>query len=146
MSGPYHAKVTLREGMHFVGVTSDPDADRFVVNMDSDAETGGQGKGMRPNKLVLISLAGCMAMDVVSILRKKKQNVTGLEVGVISEDAPDYPMVYTDIQLMFTITGKSVEKAAVERALQLSFDKYCPVANLLKPVVPITMQYEIIES
>lgn len=146
MDQPYSAKVILRDGMHFEGFTSDPGADAFGIQLDSDVSSGGQGKGMRPNKVLLVSLAGCMAMDIVSILRKKKQALTGFEVRVLSKDAPDHPMVYTDIQLVFTITGKGIDPAAVERAIQLSYDKYCPVANLLKPVVPIHTQVEIVED
>lgn len=146
MNQPYHAKVILRDGMHFEGFTSDEDSDRIAVEMDADLDVGGHGLGVRPNKLLLISLAGCMAMDVISILRKKKQDVTGLEVSVLSENAPEYPMVYTDMVVTFTVTGKGVAQEAVERAISLSYDKYCPIANLLKPVVPIHTRYEIVEA
>lgn len=141
-----HATVVLRDGMHFEGFTSDPDGERFAIQLDADPESGGQGQGIRPVKMLLVSLAGCMAMDVVSILRKKRQAVTGFEVGISGDQAPDHPMVYTDIRLTFKVTGRAVDPAAVERAIQLSYDKYCPVANLLKPVVPIHTRYEIVEG
>jgi putative redox protein len=132
--------------MHFEGFTDDPDADRFAIQLDSDSASGGHGEGMRPVKMLLVSLAGCMGMDVISILRKKQQQVSGFEVSVRGERADEHPRVYTDIQVFFTITGLNVDEAAVERAISLSYDKYCPIANLIKPVVPIQTHYEIVEG
>ena len=146
MSQPYHARVVLRDGMYFEGYTDDPDSERFAIQLDSDPDAGGQGRGVRPARMLLVSLAACMAMDVISILRKKRQPVTGLEVGVSGNQAPEHPMVYTDIRVTFKVTGRGIDPAAVERAIQLSYDKYCPIANLLKPVVPIHTRYEIVEA
>jgi putative redox protein len=146
MDQPYQVKVSLRDGMHFEARTNDPDSEAFSIQLDSAPELGGQGKGLRPAKMLLVSLAACMAMDVVSILRKKQQRISGFEAYVTSHRAHEYPKVYTDIQVTFSITGKSVDKAAVERAIELSYDKYCPIANMLKPVVPIATRFEIMEG
>lgn len=143
MSEADQATVILRDGMYFEGFTSDPEGERFPIQLDTDPDTGGQGKGLRPVGMLLVGLAGCMAMDVLSILRKKRQVVTAFEVGVAGDQAPDFPKVYTDIRVTFRITGQGIDPAAVERAIQLSYEKYCPIANLLKPVVPIHTRYEI---
>jgi putative redox protein len=87
-----------------------------------------------------------MGMDVISILRKKRQTVSGFEVRIQAERAPEHPRVYTHIRVLFLVTGQQVEKAALERAIELSYDKYCPIANLIKPVVQIETIYEISEG
>lgn len=142
----HEAKVTWQEGMHFVGMTNDPGSEEFHIQLDADPESGGEGKGVRPAKLLLTALAGCMSMDVMSILRKKQQKVTGLEVRVRADRAAEHPLVYTHIWVTFAVTGNSVDPAAVARAVELSYTKYCPIANLIKPVVPVETQYEIIEA
>ena len=87
-----------------------------------------------------------MGMDVISILRKKRQEVSGLEVRVRASRAEEHPMIYTHIWVTFLVTGTQIDPDAVERAIELSMTKYCPTANLLKPVVPIETDYQIIEG
>ncbi|HEC21925.1 MAG TPA: OsmC family peroxiredoxin [Chloroflexi bacterium] len=142
MSELHTAQVVLQEGMHFEGY---PD-EETVIHLDAAEQFGGQGKGTRPQKLLLVSLAGCTAMDVISILRKKRQEVSGLEVRVRAERADEHPKVYTHIWLTYVVTGKNVDPAAVERSIELSMTRYCPVAGLLRDVVPIETEYEIIEA
>jgi putative redox protein len=137
----HEANVILRDGMHFEGF-----ADDFAMPLDANEDVGGQGKGARPQKLLLVSLAGCSGMDAISILRKKRQEVSGLEVRVRAERAEEHPRVYTHIWLTFVVTGKGVDPAAVERAIELSMTKYCPVAGLIQSVVPIETSYEIVEG
>jgi putative redox protein len=132
--------------MHFEGFTGDANQDLFAIQLDASEAAGGQGKGVRPAKLILVALAGCMGMDVLSILRKKRQDVTDLEVHTHAERTSEHPKVYTHIRVTFRITGQQVDPAAVERAIELSMTKYCPTANLLKPVVPIETDYQIIEA
>lgn len=145
MDEVHETKVVLRDGMHFEGYGY-PAGDEFTVQMDAAGEFGGQGKGVRPQSLLLVSLAGCTAMDTISILRKKRQAVAGLEVRVRAEKAEEHPKVYTAIHLHYVVTGTGVDPAAVERAIELSMDKYCPVAGLLKDAVPIENTFEIIEA
>jgi putative redox protein len=95
--------------------------------------------------MVLVGLAGCTAMDVISVLRKKRQDVVGLEVRVRGERADEHPRVYTRIEVEYIITGRGIKPAAVERSIELSLGSYCPVAGMLKDVVPITTNYQIIE-
>jgi putative redox protein len=139
----HEVHVSLAEGMHFEGVAF-PSDESITIQLDAAEEAGGQGKGARPQSLVLVGLAGCTAMDVLSILRKKRQAVEGLTVQAKGEKAEEHPKVYTHIWLTYRVTGKDVAREAVERAIQLSIDKYCPVAGMLKQVVPIETAYEII--
>ncbi len=145
MSDPHEVRVTLAEGMHFIGL-GHPQEDGFGVHLDASPEVGGEHKGMRPQSLLLVSLGGCTAMDVISILRKKRQQVSGLEVRIRAERAEEHPRVYTHIWLTYVVTGKEIDPAAVERAIELSMTKYCPVAGLLQQVVPIETRYEIINE
>jgi putative redox protein len=144
VNGAFHeVKVTLEEGMHFV---AQADGEAFAIHLDAAAEHGGQGLGNSPVKMVLVGLAGCTAMDVISILRKKREEVTGLEVRVRGERAEEHPKVYTRIEVEFIVTGRGVNPASVERSIELSMERYCPVAGMLKSVVPITTSYQIVES
>jgi putative redox protein len=142
----HEVRITWQDGMHFVGVTNDPRAEEFAMQFDADPEFGGQGKGMRPAKMLLTSLAGCMGMDVISILRKKQQKLAGFEVHVRANRAAEHPMIYTHIWVSFVVTGSAIDPSAVARAVELSYTKYCPIANLIKPVVPVETQFEIIEA
>ncbi len=143
MSESHEVQVVLQDGMHFVGYAY-PDA--FTVQMDAAEEFGGQGMGARPQSLLLVSLGGCTAMDVISILRKKRQEVASLTVNVRADKAEEHPKVYTRIWVTYIVTGSRVEPEAVARAIELSMTKYCPVAGLLRQVVPIETSFEIVEG
>ena len=114
------------------------------VFMDSPIAEGGP-KGPSPMQLVLIGLAGCTAMDVVSILQKKRQDVTGFEVNVVGNRAPDHPKYYTDIDLEFVVRGRGVDPKAVERAIELSETKYCSATENFRPKSEILTRYRIEE-
>jgi putative redox protein len=144
MADTHEARVVLRDGMHFEGFAGEPEEDSFAIQLDAAEPAGGQGKGAPPARLLLVSLAGCMGMDVLSILRKKRQEVSGFEVHAHAARAEEHPMVYTHIQVTFQIMGEQIDPVAVERAIELSVTRYCPIANLLKPVVPIETDYQII--
>jgi putative redox protein len=102
--------------------------------------------GPRPMELLLLGLAGCTAMDVVSILQKKRQPFTGLEVKVAAERADEHPKVYTRIQLEYVVRGNGVSPEAVERAIELSETKYCPAAAMLGKTAEISTSYKIVEE
>lgn len=114
-----------------------------VIALDAEQKHGGLDMGTRPVKTLLVALAGCTAMDVMSILRKKRQSVTGLEVHATGQQADDYPRVYTDIELVFIVEGHDVNPKAVTRAIELSETKYCPVWAMLAAVANVTWRYEI---
>ena len=136
------AKVTLVQGMQFAGKATSG----HTLVMDADDNAGGVNAGFLPMELLLVGLGGCTGMDVISILRKKRQQVTGLEINVKGERADSYPKIYTDVHIEYVVRGKSVEKEAVERAISLSLEKYCSVGATLAKTGTITHSYRIIED
>ena len=135
------AKVTWQQGLTFTG-TADSG---FSLPLGADAGVGGADDGFRPLELMAVSLAGCTAMDVISILKKKRQDVTGFEVHVHTERAQDHPRVFTHIKIEYLVTGHHVDPVAVERAMELSKTTYCPAQAMLARVVEIEMSYRISE-
>ncbi len=142
-SDNHEITIKLVGGMHFEGKAYPP-GESPEIHMDATGSVGGQGEGARPQSLMLVSLAGCTGMDVISILRKKRQDVTGFEVTVRAETADEHPKVYTHIWVTYTVTGHDIDPAAVERSIELSMGKYCPVAGMLRQIVPIETDYEIV--
>jgi len=118
----------------------------FEVALGTDPSVGGDNDGMRPMELILTGLAGCTAMDVMSILSKKRQKITGFEVRAHTDRANEHPKVFTAIHLHYVVRGEGIDHAAVERAMELSETKYCPAQAMLSKVATITMTYEVIEE
>jgi len=137
------AKVTWVNGMQFVGEGGDS---KHGIVLDASAEGGGRGTGARPMELLLVALGGCTAMDVISILKKKRQKVTGLEINLSGEEATDWPKRYTKIHLEYLVRGRGLDPQAVERSIELSDSKYCSVTASLRPSVQITNSYHIVEE
>jgi len=135
------AQVTFCGGMRFIGQA---DSGHAVV-MDTAAASGGADSAARPSELLLIGLAGCTGMDVISILRKKRQPVTGLEVVVRAEQAPDQPKRFTAMTVEYRVSGAGVDPAAVRRAIELSESTYCSVGSTLKIPITITSTFTIVE-
>jgi len=133
------AKVIWKGRMSFDG-SSDSG---FVVPIGTSPEVGGDDDGFRPMELIAIGLAGCTAMDVISILEKKKQNVSGFEVKVHAIKSTEHPKVFTSIEIEYLVHGEAIDRAAVERAVDLSETKYCPAQAMLGKVVPITHRITI---
>ena len=136
------AKATLKEGLTFIA-TADSG---FEMRLDTSRRVGGDESGFPPLELIAMSLAGCSAMDVLSILRKKQQRVTAFETRVHADQAPDYPKVFTRLQLQFIVSGHSIDQAAMLRAIELSITKYCTVYAMLSQAVPIEVGYKILEA
>jgi len=136
------ATVSLVKNMQFLGETGTG----HVIVMDANQQFGGHDTGSRPMELLLVGFGGCTGMDVISILRKKRQNVKGLEIKVDGTKAEEHPGRYTDIHLKYTVTGKGLTTQAVERAINLSLDKYCSVAATLGAGAKITHEFEILEE
>lgn len=136
------AKVTYVNGMQFVGEAGSGHA----IVMDSGSETGGNNTGLRPSELLLIGLGGCSGMDIISILKKKRENVTGFEININGEKAEEHPKKYKEIGIEFIIKGKNVSPEAVQKAVQLSMDKYCSVKATLEGAAKINFSYKIIED
>lgn len=135
------AKVRWVSGMQFIGETGSGHA--IVL----DAPTpGGRNTGPSPMELLLVGLAGCTAMDIVSILSKKRQPFHGVEVNVRGEQREEPPNIYTDIHVEYVVSGKGVSEKAVEQAIALSEEKYCSAAAMMNKVAKITTSFRIVEE
>jgi len=138
MSNVKTAEIKWIEGTEFEASTGS--GHQFII------EGGGLNRGPGPMELVLVGLAGCTGMDVSDILKKKRLDVKGLVVRVEGTRADDYPMVYTCIDVIYTVRGKDIPASAVEQAIQLSEEKYCSVGIMLGKTAQINHRYEIVEE
>jgi putative redox protein len=132
------ASVTLVDGLHFAG-----DIGGARIDLDAEESVGGVGAGPQPHRLLLLAMAGCTAMDVLAILRKKRQQVSGLSVEVQGNRADQHPRVYTRFDVLYRVRGTNIEPQAVARAIELSTTRYCPVIGLLGKVAEVATRYEI---
>ncbi len=137
-----NASVTWQNGMYLTG-TADSGS---LVHLDADPGVGGQDKGFRPMELLLLGLASCAAMDVLSILQKKKQTISGFRVNVHGRQAEGFPKVFTEIAVDYIIRGKNVDKTAVERSIELTVTRYCPAQAMLEKAATIHHTYRIEED
>lgn len=122
----------------FVGIDS---TSHSVVMSSPD-----DGVGMKPSDLLLVALGGCTAYDVVDILEKKRQPLTGLEIAVTAEQDAEPPWAYRKIRVQYTLHGTGLKEKAVADAIRLSEEKYCSIAATLRGTVEITTEYTIIDS
>jgi putative redox protein len=136
------AKVTLTQpgvqGRQFVAQTGGGHS--FLMD-DKDGATG-----PKPIELVAAGLAGCTAFDVINILRKKRQRVTGYEVRVEADQASQPPAVFTEVRIKHIITGVAVEPAAIEDAIRLSEEKYCSVGNMINKTAKFVTTYQVVQE
>lgn len=136
------ARVQLVEGMTF---TAESGSGHAVV-VDAAPDVGGRDLGPRPMELVLMGTGACSAIDVVHILRKARQPITGCVVELDSERAPEDPKVFTKIHLHYVVTGKGLATPQVERAIKLSKEKYCSATIMLAKMAEITFDFEVREG
>ena len=136
------ARVQLVEGMTFVAESGSGHA----VVVDAAPDVGGRNLGARPMELVLMGTGACSAIDVVHILRKSRQAVTGCVVELDSERAAEDPKVFTRIRMRYIVTGKSLQPTQVERAIKLSKEKYCSATIMLAKTADIEFDFEIREA
>ena len=118
----------------------------FLVQMDSDSNFGGTNSGPRPMEMIALGLAGCTAMDVISILKKKRQDVTHFDVKMNAPRSHNYPKVFTSAVITYIVSGKKIKEAAILRAIELTAGKYCPAQIMFSQVFPIDLHYEIYED
>ena len=135
-------RVKFVEDMQFVGTA---DSGHAVV-MDAPASVGGKNTGTKPSELLLMGLGGCTGMDVISILRKKKQDVTNFEMNVSGETPEGHPRSFTDIHIEYIVAGKNISEDAVKRAIELSQEKYCMVGNTIGKAAKITYSFKVIQE
>ncbi len=136
------AKVTWKGRMSFDGTA----VSGFHLPLGTRKDQGGDDDGFRPMELLLIGLAGCTSMDVISILEKKRQDVTDFEVRVHGDRAEDHPKIFTDIVVEYVVTGRNIDPAAVERAVELSQTKYCSANAMLSKAARIEHKITILEA
>ena len=129
-------------GMSFLAETGSG----HLVNMDGAPEGGGHNLAPRPMEMVLLGTGGCTAYDVVLILQRGRADVSGCEVTLKAERADSDPKVFTSIHFHFTVRGKNLKSAVVERAVALSHEKYCSASIMLAKTAAITHSFDIIET
>ena len=132
------ARVKWVESRQFVGI--DSTGHSVVLSSPDD------GVGCKPSDLLLLALGGCTSYDVVSILEKKRQKLTGLEVTITSEQDEDAPWTFRKLHIQFTFRGRGLKEKAVQGALELSETKYCSVAATLRGTAEISYDYTIEED
>jgi len=126
------SRVTLKENMHFVG-----ELEGFEVPIEASAKHGGTGKGPQPKAYTLTSLAGCTALDVISLLRKMRAEPAAFWVEAEAELSDEIPKVFTKITITYGFKGGAVTREKAEKAIQLSQEKYCGVSAMLRQIAPI---------
>jgi putative redox protein len=136
------ANVSWKQGLSFTGKAGSG----FEIPLGADPSVGGANDGSRPLELMAVSLAGCTAMDVISILRKKKQDVSAFDVAVHADQAGEYPHVFTHLVVTYLVSGHNLDEVALLRAIELSATKYCPAQAMLGKIAPMDLKYEIYED
>ena len=114
-----------------------------TIRMDGPPDHGGQNLAARPMEMILVGLGGCSAFDVVEILEKSRQKVTNCEISIDAVRVDEIPAVFSQIHMLFQISGEDLSEKHVQRAVELSIEKYCSVVKMLRPNVEITYDHEI---
>ncbi len=133
--------VRWHEGMSFIAQTGSG----HLVPMDGAPEAGGHNWAARPMELLLAGAGGCTSFDVISILKKSRQDIQGCEVKLTAERAAEDPKVFTLIHLHFIVTGRGLKPETVERAVKLSAEKYCSASIMLGKTAEMKHSFEIVE-
>ena len=136
------ATVKWLDGVSFEGTS---ESGHSVV-MDGPSESGGKNLGMRPMETLLLGLGGCTSYDVVTILKKSRQDVKNCKAEITAQRADNIPKVFNKIHIHFIIEGSNLDAVAVERAINLSATKYCSASIMLEQSVVISNDFEIIEE
>ena len=135
------AKVSWVDGALFVA----EGGSGHTLTMDGAPDIGGRNLASRPMEVVLMGMGGCTAIDVVSMLRKQRQDIEGVEVSLSAERAADHPMVFTEVTLVYTVRGRKLNKALVERAVSLSDEKYCSATAMIKKSAKVSHEVVLVE-
>lgn len=136
------ANVHWQNGLKFIG--TGPSG--HPVHMDADSSQGGSDSGLRPMEMIALGLIGCQAMDVLSVLQKKRQDVKSFEVRFDGPRSPEFPKVFKSAVITFVISGRQVDESAVLRSIELASTKYCPAQAMLEQAFPMDLHYEIYED
>ena len=132
---------------HIKGVTflGKSDSNHWIT-MDGPESFGGSDAGTRPKELLLIALGGCTGSDVITILQKKKVQISNFEMNISADVAEEHPQVFTKINVEYVFHGKDIQEKDVERAIELSQTKYCSVTHMLNKAMQITHSFKIISD
>jgi putative redox protein len=114
------------------------------ITMDGPPEIGGNNLGVRPMEMLLLGVAGCTMIDVVTTLKKMRQDLTNCETKLSAERADEHPKVFTDIHIQFIVKGQDLDPKKVEKAITLSAEKYCSASIMLGKTASITHDFEIV--
>ncbi len=136
------ARVQWLDGRAFVGESGSGHA----VVMDGAPEAGGRNIGVRPMEMMLLGLGGCTAFDIVMILERMREKVTGLDIALEGQRASEDPKVFTDVKLVYKVKGRGLKPANVERAVNLSAEKYCSASAMFGKTAKIEHSFEIVED
>ena len=138
---PNTAKVTWVDGALFVAEAGSG----HTITMDGAADGGGRDLAARPMEVLLMAMGGCTAYDVVSMLKKQRQEILGVEVSLTGERADDFPKVYNDVKVVYTVRGRKLNRALVERAVSLSDEKYCSATAMFKKTAKVSHEVVLVE-
>ncbi|MDC0964074.1 OsmC family protein [Candidatus Pseudothioglobus singularis] len=116
-----------------------------TITMDGPPESGGENLGVRPMEMLLLGVAGCTMIDVVTTLKKMRQDLSHLETKINAERATDHPKVFTDIHIKFILKGQNLDEKKVDKAITLSAEKYCSASIMLGETATITHDFEVVE-
>jgi len=136
------AKMKWAGGVKFEGVSAF--GHRLVT--DGARKSGGQESGYKPVELLMFSLAGCTGFDVVKILEKMRQKLTGVEIEVNGYQPDDFPKPFNRIEVKYVFRGENLDRSKIEQAIELSEEKYCSVSQTLKGIARIESSFEIREE
>ena len=116
-----------------------------TITMDGPPESGGENLGVRPMEMLLLGVAGCTMIDIVTTLKKMRQDLSHLETKINAERATDHPKVFTDIHIHFILKGQNLDEKKVDKAITLSAEKYCSASIMLGETATITHDFEVVE-
>ena len=135
------AKITWVDGALLVAEAGSG----HTFTMDGSPDVGGRNLGSRPMEVMLMGMGGCTAIDVVSMLRKQRQDIEGVEVSLEAERAEDHPKVFTSVKLVYTVRGRKLNRALIERAVSLSEEKYCSATAMIRKSAAISREVVLVE-
>src|SRR5512139_3997810 len=135
------ANVRWVHRMQFVGRAGT----NHLVPMDTTPDSGGDSSAAKPLELLLIGLGGCTGMDIVPLLRKMRQDITGVELNITAERSEEHPRVYTRIDMEYVVTGRNLEEDKVRHAVELSYEKYCSVSAMLRKACPVDYIIRVVQ-
>jgi len=141
MSMSTTAKISWVDGALFVA----EGGNGHTITMDGAPDDGGRNLASRPMEVVLMGMGGCTAIDVVSMLKKQRQDIEGVEISLVAERADDHPKVFTSVKVVYTVRGRKLNRALIERAVSLSDEKYCSATAMVRKSASITHEIVLIE-